>query len=61
MGVSGAIQHIVGIRDSHLIATINIDENAAIFSQSDYGVVADLYEFLPVFINRIKARGIRTV
>jgi electron transfer flavoprotein alpha subunit len=61
VGISGAIQHIVGIRDSHLIAAINMDENAAIFSQADYGVVADLYEFLPVFINRIKARGIRIV
>ena len=58
IGISGAIQHIVGIRDSRLIAAVNNDENAAIFSQADYGVVADLYEFLPIFIERIKARGI---
>jgi electron transfer flavoprotein alpha subunit len=59
VGVSGQIQHIVGIRDSRLIAAVNNDENAAIFSQADYGVVADLYEFLPVFTERLKARGIK--
>jgi electron transfer flavoprotein alpha subunit len=59
IGVSGAIQHIVGIRDSRLIAAVNNDENAAIFSQADYGVVADLYEFLPIFMERMKARGVR--
>ena len=59
VGVSGAIQHIVGIRDSHVIAAVNNDEGAAIFAQADYGVVADLYEFLPALVERIKARGIR--
>ncbi len=59
VGVSGQIQHIVGIRDSRLIAAVNSDENAAIFTQADYGVVADLYKFLPVFIERLKARGIK--
>jgi electron transfer flavoprotein alpha subunit len=59
VGVSGAIQHIVGIRDSHLIAAVNTDEGAAIFSQADYGVVADLYEFLPALMDRLKARHIR--
>lgn len=59
VGVSGAIQHIVGIRDSRLIAAVNTDEGAPIFAQADYGIVADLYEFLPALIERIKARGIR--
>jgi electron transfer flavoprotein alpha subunit len=59
VGVSGAIQHIVGIRESHLIAAINSDEGAPIFMQADYGVVADLYEFLPAFVERLKARGVR--
>lgn len=59
VGVSGAIQHIVGIRDSHLIAAVNTDEGAAIFAQADYGVVADLYEFLPALLERIRARGVR--
>lgn len=59
VGVSGAIQHIIGIRDSHLIVAVNADEGAPIFNQADYGVVADLYEFLPAFTERLKARGIR--
>jgi electron transfer flavoprotein alpha subunit len=59
VGVSGAIQHIVGIRDSHLIAAINTDEGAPIFTQADYGVLADLYVFLPALMERLKARGVR--
>lgn len=59
IGVSGAIQHIVGVRDSRVIAAVNNDENAAIFAQADVGVVADLYAFLPVLVERIKARGMR--
>lgn len=59
VGVSGAIQHIVGIRESHLIAAINSDEGAPIFMQADYGVVVDLYEFLPAFVERLKTRGVR--
>jgi electron transfer flavoprotein alpha subunit len=59
VGVSGAIQHIVGIRDAHLIAAVNNDEGAPIFNQSDYGVVADLYEFLPALAERIRARNLR--
>ena len=57
--ISGAVQHVIGIRDSRVIAAVNNDENAAIFSQADVGVVADLYEFLPVLIERLKARGAR--
>jgi electron transfer flavoprotein alpha subunit len=59
VGLSGAIQHIVGIRDSRLIAAVNNDEGAAILQQADYSVVADLYEFLPALAERIQARGIR--
>ena len=59
VGVSGQIQHIVGIRDSRVIAAVNSDENATIFTQADYGVVADLKEFVPVLIDRIKARGVK--
>jgi electron transfer flavoprotein alpha subunit len=44
-----------------LIVAVNTDEGAAIFPQADYGVVADLYEFLPALMDRIKARGIRPV
>jgi electron transfer flavoprotein alpha subunit len=59
VGVSGAIQHIVGIRDAHRIAAVNSDEGAPIFNQADYGVVADLYEFLPALAERIRARGLK--
>lgn len=61
IGVSGAIQHIVGIRDSRVIAAVNSDENAAIFAQADVGVVADLYEFLPVLIRRLRERGVAAI
>jgi electron transfer flavoprotein alpha subunit len=59
IGVSGAIQHVVGIRDSRVIAAVNNDENAAIFTQADLGVVADLNEFVPVLIERLQARRMR--
>jgi electron transfer flavoprotein alpha subunit len=59
IGVSGAIQHVVGIRDSRVIAAVNNDENAAIFTQADLGVVADLNEFVPVLIERLRARRVR--
>lgn len=58
VGISGAIQHIIGIRDSRIIAAINSEEGAAIFPQADYGVVADLYEFIPALMERMKARGV---
>jgi electron transfer flavoprotein alpha subunit len=58
VGISGAIQHIVGIRDARVIAAVNNDENAAIFLQADVGVVADLHEFLPVLSEHLIARGI---
>jgi electron transfer flavoprotein alpha subunit len=58
VGVSGAIQHLIGIRESKVIAAINNDEHAAIFSQADFGVLADLYTFIPVLIERLKARNV---
>jgi electron transfer flavoprotein alpha subunit len=59
LGISGSVQHLIGIRDARLIAAVNRDEDAPIFSQADLGVVADLREFLPVLIQRVKERGIR--
>lgn len=57
VGVAGAVQHMVGLRDTELIAAINSDPEAAIFSQSDYGIVGDLYQVVPAMIDELKARG----
>lgn len=61
LGVSGAIQHVIGIRESKVIASVNSDEHSGMFTQTDYGVVADLYEFIPVLIERMASRGIGPV
>ena len=54
VGISGQVQHIVGIRESKFIAAVNSDERAPIFEASDYGIVGDMYEVLPLLTKALK-------
>ncbi|MBS1249970.1 MAG: Acryloyl-CoA reductase electron transfer subunit beta [Chloroflexi bacterium] len=57
LGLSGQIQHTVGIMDSDVILAINKEKSAPMFKMSDYGIVGDLYEVVPRLVEKIRGAG----
>jgi electron transfer flavoprotein alpha subunit len=60
IGISGAIQHIVGIMNADTIVAVNKNPDASIFKMADFGIIGDLFKVVPAIVDELRERGFAT-